>query len=99
MRETYGGRDAASKWFESASWSSFAAVNDPETAEYISKRVRPADCAVADWAFGQPLVEAGQCILGGGERPDELGPGQRIGDFVAARQGLDNLNGNQRNGS
>lgn len=38
MRETYGGRDAASKWFESASWVSFAAVNDPETAEYISKR-------------------------------------------------------------
>nr|WP_281421578.1 Ti-type conjugative transfer system protein TraG [Chelatococcus asaccharovorans] len=38
MRETYGGRDAASKWFESASWISFAAVNDPETADYISKR-------------------------------------------------------------
>ncbi|PLU71953.1 Ti-type conjugative transfer system protein TraG [Sinorhizobium medicae] len=38
MRETYGGRDAASKWFESASWISFAAINDPETAEYISKR-------------------------------------------------------------
>ncbi len=38
MRETYGGRDAASKWFESASWISFAAINDPETAEYLSKR-------------------------------------------------------------
>ena len=38
MRETYGGHDAASKWFESASWISFAAVNDPETAEYISRR-------------------------------------------------------------
>ncbi|MFG1428878.1 Ti-type conjugative transfer system protein TraG [Roseixanthobacter glucoisosaccharinicivorans] len=38
MRETYGGRDAASKWFESASWVSFAAINDPDTAEYISKR-------------------------------------------------------------
>lgn len=38
MRETYGGRDAASKWFESASWISFAAINDPETAEYISGR-------------------------------------------------------------
>lgn len=38
MRETYGGRDAASKWFESASWISFSAVNDPETADYISKR-------------------------------------------------------------
>lgn len=38
MREAYGGRDAASKWFESASWVSFAAINDPETAEYISRR-------------------------------------------------------------
>jgi type IV secretion system protein VirD4 len=38
MREVYGGRDASSKWFESASWISFAAINDPETAEYISKR-------------------------------------------------------------
>ena len=38
MRETYGGRDAASKWFESASWISFAAINDPDTADYISRR-------------------------------------------------------------
>jgi type IV secretion system protein VirD4 len=38
MRETFGGRDATSKWFESASWISFAAINDPETADYISKR-------------------------------------------------------------
>lgn len=38
MRETYGGRDASSKWFESASWISFSAINDPETADYISHR-------------------------------------------------------------
>lgn len=38
MREAYGGRDATSKWFESVSWVSFAAINDPETAEYISRR-------------------------------------------------------------
>ena len=38
MREAYGGRDASSKWFESASWISFAAINDPDTAEYLSKR-------------------------------------------------------------
>ncbi|RWK26980.1 Ti-type conjugative transfer system protein TraG [Mesorhizobium sp.] len=38
MREAYGGRDASSKWFESASWISFSAINDPETAEYLSKR-------------------------------------------------------------
>ncbi|WP_337270735.1 Ti-type conjugative transfer system protein TraG [Oryzifoliimicrobium ureilyticus] len=38
LRETYGGHDASSKWFESASWISFAAINDPETADYISRR-------------------------------------------------------------
>lgn len=38
MREAFGGRDATSKWFESASWVSFAAVNDTDTAEYISRR-------------------------------------------------------------
>lgn len=38
MRETWGGRDATSKWFESASWISFAAINDPETADYIARR-------------------------------------------------------------
>ncbi len=38
MREAYGGRDATSKWFESASWISFATINDPDTADYISKR-------------------------------------------------------------
>ncbi len=38
MREAYGGRDATSKWFESASWISFSAINDPHTADYISKR-------------------------------------------------------------
>lgn len=48
MREAYGGRDASSKWFESASWTSFAAINDPETAEYISKRC------------GDTTVEVGQ---------------------------------------
>ena len=38
MREAYGWRDATSKWFESASWVSFAAINDPDTADYISRR-------------------------------------------------------------
>ncbi|RVT68963.1 MULTISPECIES: Ti-type conjugative transfer system protein TraG [Rhizobium/Agrobacterium group] len=38
IREAYGGRDASSKWFESASWISFAAINDPETADYLSRR-------------------------------------------------------------
>lgn len=48
MREAYGGRDASSKWFESVSWISFAAINDPETAEYISRRC------------GDTTVEVGQ---------------------------------------
>lgn len=48
MREAYGGRDASSKWFESASWISFAAINDPETADFISKRC------------GDTTVEVGQ---------------------------------------
>jgi type IV secretion system protein VirD4 len=38
MREAYGGRDATSKWFESASWISFSAINGPDTADYISRR-------------------------------------------------------------
>lgn len=38
MREIYGGCDVASKWLESAFWMAFSAMNDPETAEYISRR-------------------------------------------------------------
>ena len=38
LREIYGNRDATSKWFESASWVSFSAINDQDTAEMISKR-------------------------------------------------------------
>ncbi|WP_342027606.1 Ti-type conjugative transfer system protein TraG [Pelagibacterium luteolum] len=38
MREAFGGADATSKWFESASWVSFSAINDTDTAQYISKR-------------------------------------------------------------
>jgi type IV secretion system protein VirD4 len=48
MREAFGGRDATSKWFESASWVSFSAINDPETAEYISKR-----CGMTTVEIGQ----------------------------------------------
>ena len=39
MREAYGGRDAASaSGSKCASGSRFAAINDPETADYISRR-------------------------------------------------------------
>ena len=71
---------------------------EPQTGAGVGE-VRPRDPAVADRAFGQPLVEAGERILGGGERAGELGPGQRIGDLVAGWQDLDNLNGNRSNGS
>lgn len=71
---------------------------EPQTGAGVGE-VHPADRAVAYWAFGQPLVEAGERILGGGERPGELGPGQRFGDLVAGQQGLDNLNRKRRNGS
>ncbi len=53
----------------------------------------------ADRAFGEAFVKAGERILGGGKRAREGGPGQRIGDLVAGRQGLDNPNGNRSNGS
>lgn len=66
----------------------------PQTGAGIGE-VCPADCAVADWAFGQPFVEASYGILCGSERAGELGPGKRIGDFVGGQQGPDNLNGNQ----
>ena len=44
-------------------------------------------------------AEAGDSILGRGERPRELDPRQRIWDEVAVLQGLDNLNRKRRNGS
>ena len=58
--------------------------------------VGAGDKAGADRAFGEPLVEPGQRILGGGERAGEFWPRQRIGDLS---QGLDNLKGNRSNGS
>ena len=63
MRETYGGRDATSKWFESASWLSFAAINDPDTADYISRRCgndrrgRPAEPVIADVGIVKNPIE------------------------------------------
>lgn len=56
MREAYGGRDATSKWFESVSWISFSAINDPDTADYISKRA------------GDTTVEVDQTSLSSGIR-------------------------------
>ena len=53
----------------------------------------------ADRAFGEALVEAGERILGGGERAGEFCPRQRIGELGAWLQSLDNLKGNCSNGS
>ena len=61
--------------------------------------VGPRGPSLPDRALCEALVEPGECVLGGGERAGELGPGQRIGDLVAEMQGLDNLNCNCRNGS
>ena len=71
---------------------------EPQAGRGIGK-VGAGDQTVADRAFGQPLVEAGERIFGGGERAGELRPGQRIGELVAGLQGLDNLNWNRSNGS
>ena len=71
---------------------------EPQAGRGIGE-VGARDPPLADRAFGQALVEAGERILGGGERAGELGPGQRIGDLGAGLQSLDNLNGNRSNGS
>src|SRR5690606_27195061 len=47
MREAFGGRDATSKWFESASWVSFSAINDTDTAHYVSQRCGTTTVEVA----------------------------------------------------
>ena len=47
--------------------------------------VGAGDKAVADRAFGEPLVEPGQRILGGGERAGEFWPRQRIGDLTGRK--------------
>ncbi|CEG10444.1 hypothetical protein BN961_03884 [Afipia felis] len=61
--------------------------------------VRSADPPVADWALGQPLVEARERIFSRCKWAGNLAPGQRIWDLVAGMQDLDNLNGNRSNGS
>jgi len=61
--------------------------------------VGAGDKTGADRAVGEALVEPGERVLGGGERPGEFCPRQRIGDWVAGLQGVDNPNGNRSNGS
>ena len=46
---------------------------EPQAGRGVGK-VGAGDTAVADRAFGEPLVEPGQRILGGGERAGELWP-------------------------
>src|SRR5258707_7228200 len=53
--------------------------------------VAAGDKTGADRAFGEPFVEPGEGILGGGERPGEFCPRQRIGNLGARLQSLDNL--------
>ncbi len=67
---------------------------EPQSGTGVGE-VRPCDPAVTDGAFGEALVEAGERVLGGGERPGNGRPGQRIRDLVAGMQGFDNPNENR----
>ena len=51
---------------------------EPQAGAGIGE-VGARDPAVADRAFGQPLVEAGERVLGGGERAGEFGQGSGSG--------------------
>ena len=71
---------------------------EPQAGRGVGE-VGAGDPTVADRAFGEPFVEAGEGILGGGERAGEFCPRQRIGELGAGLQSLDNLKGNRSNGS
>ncbi|MDP4025760.1 conjugal transfer protein TraG [Methylobacterium sp. NEAU 140] len=38
LRQQWGDKDAVSAWFESTSWQSFSAINDVDTAKWLSER-------------------------------------------------------------
>ncbi|MCP2223568.1 hypothetical protein M2226_009265 [Bradyrhizobium elkanii] len=73
MREAYGGRDATSKWFEAASWILFSAINDPETAAYISKR-----CGDTTVEVDQLSQSSRKCRLSSRTRSKRLARGPLI---------------------
>ena len=86
-----------------ASWSTRSSrwTSSPSSHRQAAASVKwvRATTPVADRAFGEPLVEPGERVLGGGERAGEFCPRQRIGDLGAGLQSLDNLKGNRSNGS
>ena len=55
---------------------------EPQAGRGVGE-VGARDPPLADRAFGQPLVEPGERILGGGERAGEFCPRQRIGELGA----------------
>ena len=64
---------------------------EPQTGAAVGK-MGPGDPAFSDRAAAQPFIEAGERILGGGERSRQSGPGERIGERIAGRHRLDNPN-------
>ena len=69
---------------------------EPQTGAAVGK-MGPGDPALSDRAAAQPLIEAGEAILGGGERSRQGGPGERIGERIAGRHRLDNPNKKRAN--
>ena len=65
---------------------------EPQAGRGVGE-VGAGDKPVADRAFGEPLVEAGERILGGGERAGEFWPRQRIGELGAGCKALITLRG------
>ena len=55
---------------------------EPQAGRGIGE-VGARDPPLADRAFGEPLIEAGERVLGGGERAGEFCPRQRIGELGA----------------
>ena len=52
---------------------------EPQTGAAVGK-MGPGDPALSDRAAAQPFIEAGEAILGGGERSRQSGPGERVGE-------------------
>lgn len=66
---------------------------EPKARAGVGK-VSPANPALPNWAFGEPLVEPGQRVLGGRHRSGEGAPRHWIGELVAGLQVFDRLDGN-----
>jgi len=93
-----GGADVHASVMENQIFEVDELAVQPQAGSGVGE-VGAGDKTGADRAVGEAFVEPGEGILGGGERPGEFCPRQRIGDWVAGLQGVDNPNGNRSNGS